>query len=60
MGHGVLFVLYLVVLLIVSHRLKWPLTMFILGLIASILPFGPFVFDLKIKKSLKNEHAEAL
>jgi len=32
--------------------------MFILGLIASILPFGPFVFDTKIKK-LEPEQAEA-
>lgn len=50
MGHGVLFVLFLVVLLVVCEKQKWSLSVFILGLLASILPFGPFVFDRKIKQ----------
>ena len=50
MGHGVLFIAFLVVLFIVCEKQKWALKMFILGLIASILPFGPFVFDAKLKK----------
>ena len=58
MGHGVLFILFLIVLLVVCEKQKWSLKMFILGLIASILPFGPFVFDTKIKK-LEPEQAEA-
>ena len=49
MGHGVLFILFLIVLFTVCERQKWSITMFILGLIASILPFGTFVFDRKIK-----------
>ncbi|MBL8321657.1 MAG: DUF3817 domain-containing protein [Acinetobacter sp.] len=49
MGHGVLFIVFLVVLFAVCEKQKWSLKVFILGLIASILPFGPFVFDLKIK-----------
>lgn len=58
MGHGVLFILFLIVLFVVCEKQKWSLKMFILGLIASILPFGPFVFDTKIKK-LEPEQAEA-
>jgi len=50
MGHGVLFVLFLVVLFAVCEKQKWSLSMFIPGLIASILPFGPFIFDMKLKK----------
>ncbi|WP_180085758.1 MULTISPECIES: DUF3817 domain-containing protein [Acinetobacter] len=50
MGHGVLFVLFLVVLFAVCEKQKWSLNMFLMGLIASILPFGPFLFDLKLKK----------
>lgn len=50
MGHGVLFVLFLVVLFAVCEKQKWSLSMFVMGLIASILPFGPFLFDLKLKK----------
>lgn len=49
MGHGVLFILFLIVLFTVCERQKWSITMFILGLIASILPFGTFVFDRKLK-----------
>ncbi|MFC6053053.1 hypothetical protein A6M14_11685 [Acinetobacter sp. Ac_877] len=49
MGHGVLFVLFLAVLFVVCEKQKWSIKMFILGLIASILPFGPFVFDRKLK-----------
>ncbi|MDY6467954.1 DUF3817 domain-containing protein [Acinetobacter faecalis] len=50
MGHGVLFVAFLAVLFIVCEKQKWSIKMFILGLVASILPFGPFVFDKKLKK----------
>ena len=50
MGHGVLFIAFLVVLFVVCEKQKWSLKMFILGLIASILPFGPFIFDAKLKK----------
>lgn len=49
MGHGILFVLFLLVLFIVCEKQKWSIKIFILGVIASILPFGPFVFDRKIK-----------
>lgn len=50
MGHGVLFILFLVVLFAVCEKQKWSLSVFLMGLIASILPFGPFVFDAKLKK----------
>ena len=50
MGHGVLFIAFLAVLFIVCEKQKWSLSMFVMGLIASILPFGPFLFDMKLKK----------
>lgn len=50
MGHGLLFIVFLAVLFIVGQKQKWPFKMLILGLIASILPFGPFVFDHKLKQ----------
>ncbi len=50
MAHGVLFLLFLLVLFVVCEKQKWSLSMFMLGLIASILPFGPFMFDRKLKK----------
>ncbi|MFW2077716.1 DUF3817 domain-containing protein [Acinetobacter sp. ULE_I010] len=50
MGHGVLFIVFLAILFVVCEKQKWSIKMFILGLTASILPFGPFVFDHKLKK----------
>ncbi|MFC2993971.1 DUF3817 domain-containing protein [Acinetobacter sichuanensis] len=50
MGHGVLFILFLLVLFIVCEKEKLSLKVFLMGLVASILPFGPFVFDYKLKK----------
>jgi integral membrane protein len=50
MGHGLLFVLLLVILFIVCEKHKWSLSIFLMGLVASILPFGPFLFDRKIKQ----------
>jgi integral membrane protein len=50
MGHGVLFIAFLAVLFIVCEKQKWSLSVFLMGLVASILPFGPFVFDAKVKK----------
>lgn len=50
MRHGVLFVVLLIILFIVCEKHKWSLSMFLIGLIAAITPFGPFIFDLKLKK----------
>lgn len=50
MGHGVLFILFLIVLFAVCEKQKWSITIFLMGLAASILPFGPFVFDRKLKR----------
>ena len=50
MGHGLLFILLLVILFIVCEKHKWSLSIFLMGLVASILPFGPFLFDRKIKQ----------
>ena len=49
MGHGVLFIVFLLVLFAVCERQKWSLKMFLLGFMASILPFGPFLFYHKLK-----------
>lgn len=50
MGHGVLFILLLAILFIVCEKHKWSLSVFLMGLIASIVPFGPFLFDRKIRQ----------
>lgn len=55
--HGLLFLLFFVLLLVTCHLQKWSVMMFVGGIIASILPFGTFVFDAKIKK-MEAESAE--
>ncbi|MGP4733318.1 MULTISPECIES: DUF3817 domain-containing protein [unclassified Psychrobacter] len=50
--HGVLFVAYIVVLVITASRIKMPLWALPAGVFGSFLPFGPFIFDLLLNKSL--------
>ncbi len=44
-AHGVLFVAYLIALLWVWNDCKWSFGKAVLAFIASLLPFGPFLFD---------------
>ncbi|MDP4097039.1 DUF3817 domain-containing protein [Paenibacillus sp. P96] len=48
MAHGILFVLYVVAILAALLIRKLTLKQAIIGFIASLLPFGPFVFDRKV------------
>lgn len=49
-AHGLLFVAYVFALIDVSIARRWPLKWILLGFAASLLPFGPFVFDSKVLK----------
>ncbi len=46
--HGVMFVLYVLLVLYVGYRRKWKLLTFFWALLASIIPFGTFVADARI------------
>lgn len=48
--HGVLFVLYIILLLKVWSQYRWSFSKAALAFIASLLPFGTFVLDSKLKK----------
>lgn len=50
--HGVLFVLYMVALAHVALTDRWPLLRVFGAFIASVLPFGPFVFDARLKREI--------
>jgi integral membrane protein len=50
MAHGILFLGYLVVLLATAVRVKLPIWAVPCGVIAAVMPFGPFVFDHLLKK----------
>lgn len=53
--HGLLFVLFMLALLSVKINLNWSFKKSIIAFIASLLPFGFFIFD----KSLR-DHGEVL
>ncbi|GAA4428445.1 DUF3817 domain-containing protein [Pontibacter saemangeumensis] len=47
-AHGVLFVLYMVALLQVTLVHRWSVLKVAAGVLASLLPFGPFILDKKL------------
>ena len=49
-AHGLLFIAYMVTLVVVYMDLKWSLVRTFLAVIASIVPFGTFVFDALVLK----------
>ncbi len=51
--HGVLFVLYIILLLKVWSQYRWSFSKAVLAFIASLLPFGTFVLDSKLKKEAR-------
>ena len=54
MAHGVLFMGYVFVLMSTASKVKFPLWAMPSGVVASLLPFGPFVFDKFLKRSLNS------
>lgn len=44
-AHGALWILYLLTMLPAGREHRWPIRMYLLGGVASVLPFGPFLFD---------------
>ncbi|PTM58718.1 DUF3817 domain-containing protein [Desmospora activa] len=48
--HGVLFILYLAAGAHVSWSDRWSIKRMAGALIAALLPFGPFVFDARLKR----------
>ncbi len=52
MAHGVLFMLYIVLLIKVAITYKWTLKKTFLAFIASLLPFGTFVASKKLYPAL--------
>ncbi|MBO1530579.1 DUF3817 domain-containing protein [Psychrobacter sp. F1192] len=55
MAHGVLFIAYILLLFTVVSKIKTPLWAMPAGVIGSLLPFGPFVFDHVLKKQLRHQ-----
>lgn len=54
-AHGLLFILYIYTVFPTANKLKWEFGRTLFALIASVLPFGPFIFDRNLKK---NQHVD--
>ncbi|GGA11175.1 putative membrane protein YdzA [Paenibacillus marchantiophytorum] len=50
MAHGALFVLYLLSLAWVTFLHRWSMLRVLLAFLAAFIPFGPFLFDRRIRK----------
>lgn len=50
-AHGLLFTLYLIAAFVAAVVWKWPAKYYIGAFVASVLPFGPFVMDRRIRKT---------
>jgi integral membrane protein len=48
--HGLLFIVYVSMLITVGINNRWPLKKMALGFLAAFLPFGTLVFDKQLKK----------
>ncbi|WP_405609982.1 DUF3817 domain-containing protein [Polaribacter sp. Asnod1-A03] len=47
MPHGILFMLYVVLAIVLKKEMKWDTKNFVVILIASVIPFGTFYVDKK-------------
>lgn len=55
MAHGLLFIAYIVILMGSAIKIKMPLWAIPAGVLGSFIPFGPFVFDHFLKRSLNKQ-----
>jgi integral membrane protein len=51
MAHGILFVLFCLILLVVWFRHRWSFISVFGAFLASLIPFGTFVLDARIRKN---------
>lgn len=49
-AHGILFLLYVLALVTAAAEFRWPLRKVGIGLVAAVLPAGPFVFDRRLRE----------
>jgi integral membrane protein len=50
MAHGVLFIGYVLLLGLVARVERWRISRALLGLLASLVPFGPFLFEAHLRR----------
>jgi len=55
--HGGLFLLYILAAIIAAKVLRWPWTRVPLAFMASVVPFGPFIFEAWLRRQVAEEVA---
>lgn len=58
MAHGILFIAYLYMIHACRIAFGWSLKTAALGALASVMPFGPFVYDRWVKKLMGEENVK--
>lgn len=58
--HGFLFVALVYLAIQTKVALDWPLSRMVMVIVASVLPFGPFVIDARLKRLQEQEPALAV
>ncbi|HEU4562986.1 MAG TPA: DUF3817 domain-containing protein [Longimicrobium sp.] len=53
MAHGILFLLFVAAVIRVAVAMRWPLARVAAALVASVVPFGPFILDARILRGLE-------
>lgn len=48
--HGILFVAYLIAVVLTGRRMRWSYRLWIEAVAASVIPFGPFLLDRKLRR----------
>ncbi len=54
-AHGLLFIIYCVLVFLVNQQAKWSLKTNIMAYLASLIPFGTFIADAKIFRQTEEE-----
>jgi integral membrane protein len=53
MVHGILFVAYVIILLVIAYRLKWEMKKISLAFLAAFIPFGTFWADYSLFRKVE-------
>ncbi|MCB9188157.1 MAG: DUF3817 domain-containing protein [Flavobacteriales bacterium] len=53
--HGFLFILYVIFMFLVGSKYKWGGMMYVIAIVAAIIPFGTFVYEKKFLKPLSDK-----
>ena len=60
MAHGVLWLAFVVMSLLVSHLQRWSIGAWLLALLCSVLPFGFLLLDARLRREMAKASAPAV